>query len=366
MSYQNNNFEIRLATPSDDAEILAILEESSMPGAIQLLYTRRPSPWHSFQGEGKETGVLICCDKKKNRIVSLGVFVIKEMYINQDTCRVAYLFGLRSLQEYRLKFPLREGYEFLRELLQAKDVEFIFTSILEKNTNIIRLFSKKRLGLPIYKKLFTYSTLCLNQKKVLKAAQNKNNIRLAKMNDAEDVFQFIQKNGCCWDGFPKFEMSELLNSKSEKYILNFYISFDQNNKIIGIMNLCNKNNEKQYIVTGYNWQIRVYNCLRNILPLQGFPRFPQIKQSVEVYYIAYWLLSKFDKVMFIDLIAFICSQKKQIPFLLIGMPIDNPYYKDLHRLSYLNYKSNICQVIWENMNPQRIAAGPYYLECSSL
>ena len=88
MSYQSNQFEIRFATEKDDAELLAILEEGPMPGPIRLIYTRRPSPWLSFHREGQEVGILICRDKKNNCIVSLGVFAIKEMYINKIEKRI--------------------------------------------------------------------------------------------------------------------------------------------------------------------------------------------------------------------------------------------------------------------------------------
>jgi hypothetical protein len=366
MSYQNSQFEIRFATENDDAELLAILEESPMPGSIQLLYTRRPSPWRSFHREGQEVGIMICRDKNMNCIVSLGVYAIKEMYINQEVRRVAYLFSLRSLQKYRLKFPLREGYEFLREQVQKQNVAFIFTSIIEKNTYSIKLFSKKHIELPVYQNIFSYSTLCLNQSKVINKAQNKNKIRQATIDDAEDVCQFILTSGCQLNGYPKIDKSDLLNSSSQKYILNFYLCRNQDNKIEGIMSLCNPHSDKQYIVVNYSWQIKVYNFIRNFLPIEKLPKFPRLNQSVEYAFIAHWLLSKVDNQMLVDLISFICINKRPIPFLLIGLPTTSPYYEMLNQLSYFNYKSNIYQVKWENMPEQTVPVAPYYLECYSL
>lgn len=365
MNYQSNRFEICLATEKDDPELLLLLEEVEMPGDIRIIYTRRPSPIQSFNHEGNLVSILICRDLKEKCIVCLGAFAIRTIYLNGQESKVAYLFGLRSLKRYKLRFPIKSGYEFLKNQL-PHSVDFIYTSILENNFGAINLFTKNHLAMPKYQKLFTYTTLCLNQRKIIKSAPKKNIIRQASIDDAERVYQYFQSNCRKINGFPALEKSDLLDINSDVYIGQFFISFNQNHAINGLMRVLNSNNYKQYIITGYSWKMKVYQAIRTILPFNRFPLFPKIGQHFDISFIANWVLEHYNEDLLIDFLAFICNQKVKIPFLIFGLPMENPYFKIISRLSYINIRSGIYQVSWEDRKVQTQFKPPFYLECSAL
>ena len=107
------------ATPSDGKEILRILESSAAKGSIELIYTRRPDAYKSYMKDDKEARVFISRDGE--RAIGTCAELIREVYIDGEICRIAYVCGLKKDAEY--DGGVGFGARFIKDL-QQNDIDF--------------------------------------------------------------------------------------------------------------------------------------------------------------------------------------------------------------------------------------------------
>ena len=77
------------AKPEDGREISRILDASTCNGLIDLLYTRRPDAYASYQKEPGEARVF--ARKKDGAVVSTCAELVRDVYVGGEACKAAYI-----------------------------------------------------------------------------------------------------------------------------------------------------------------------------------------------------------------------------------------------------------------------------------
>lgn len=146
-----------LATPADDADIRALLRESPMEGAFRVGFTREPTYFTCPSPAGLEERTLVA--RRAGRLVSIGAWSEREVWLNGSRATTGYLHGLRMARDAAESMRiLREGYGALAECLRDSLAAFWFTSIDAANTRARRVLESRASGLPRYTKLADYRT----------------------------------------------------------------------------------------------------------------------------------------------------------------------------------------------------------------
>ncbi len=82
------------AEPKDGERILEILECSPAKGSIELLYTRRPDAYISYQKECEEAFVYVA--KEDEKVVATVAELTRRVYIGGENKKAAYICGLKK------------------------------------------------------------------------------------------------------------------------------------------------------------------------------------------------------------------------------------------------------------------------------
>lgn len=149
-----------MAAESDDAELRALVREVPMRGEWQMGIAREPSFFACPQPAGIEERVLLA--RLEGRLVSVGSWSLRDVWLGGDRARVGYLHGLRMAEGTSGSIRvLRDGYRRLALESGAESLAAWFTSVDAGNQRARRLFESRLSGLPRYEPIARYQTRVL-------------------------------------------------------------------------------------------------------------------------------------------------------------------------------------------------------------
>jgi hypothetical protein len=103
--------------------------------------------------------------RERGDVVCVGSCVTRDLFVNGDPRRVAYLGGLRLAATHAGRSDiLRRGYQLFHELQQDDPADFYFTSIASDNVRARAFLERSAPGLPKYEFLSEYATLLIRSK----------------------------------------------------------------------------------------------------------------------------------------------------------------------------------------------------------
>jgi hypothetical protein len=148
-----------LATDADDAELRALLRRSVVPGAVRVAFTREPRYRDGEALCGAVERTIIA--RADAQLVALGRCSVRSVHRNGVAGPIGYLSELRTLPAAPHGAQvLRDGYDFLRDMLHDVEMDGCVTSIATDNAHARRVLEcGHRFGLPRYTFLADLVTL---------------------------------------------------------------------------------------------------------------------------------------------------------------------------------------------------------------
>ncbi len=123
MNFPSNRYRVELVGSADSGDLLEILEQEEFPGAISLLYTRRPDPFRSLNKDGEEVHIVGVREMSSGSIIGFGACSINTLYINGQATPVAYLSTLRLRKEFRnQRVPLIQCYRRMLDIISERNI----------------------------------------------------------------------------------------------------------------------------------------------------------------------------------------------------------------------------------------------------
>ncbi len=365
MKILNDRYVFDFAIKEDNEQILKILEENDFTGKISILYTRRPDAYSSFMAEGKEVLFITCKDiKNHNAIVGFGACSINECFVNGEKQEVGYLFGLRSSKEYLKKINfLHHSYDYLKEILENRNIKYFYTTILEENYAARKLLEKERKYMPKYEYVCDYIVYSVKTKQKVK--QNEYDLINCTDKDINDILIFYHKNGKKLNFFPLIDV-EIIKKIG---INNFYFLKDKEKKILCCGAVWDQKNYKQHIIKNYSKIFKYVQFFSFLFPLFGYPSLPKIDNILNYYTISYFCVENNDPDLFQLFIKEISKKYSEYSFFITGLSDQNFLNKSFEKIPKINYKSRIYLVNWEkkeNIKETLDKNYPIYLECGML
>lgn len=145
------------ATAADDGEIRALLRDVPMQGALRIGFGREPSFFANRAPAGNEEHTLVA--RRDGRLISVGSWSEREVWLHGKRQRVGYLHGLRMAPDTAGSMRvLRDGYAALARETAGSQAVGWFTSIDASNTRARRVLESRASGLPRYERIVDYLT----------------------------------------------------------------------------------------------------------------------------------------------------------------------------------------------------------------
>jgi len=258
------------AEAHDGERILEILECSPAKGSIELLYTRRPNAYISYQMESGDAEVFVVKDGE--RIIGTAAEIIRDVYIGGEERRLCYICGLKKDIHY--DGTVNWGKVFIRKLIR-EDIDCYFCSIISDNKSAQQLFEKKRLHTLNHNFLQNYTTYMLAPNFRFRTSKKGCAFRQAQNSDEHELLEFLNREGRNKDFFPVIRS---ISQFSRLDISNFYILRDEHG-IAAVGALWNQSAYRQYIVKKYRG---ILNCARLFNPLLKLLGYIQLPKENEV------------------------------------------------------------------------------------
>lgn len=345
--------------PEDGQEILRILESSAAKGSIELIYTRRPDAYASYQKEPGEARVFVTRDG--DRLVGTAAELIRSVYIGGEIRKAAYLCGLKKDADYDGSVGF--GPDLLRTM-HREDIDFYYCSVVEENRRVQRMFEKKRRILAM-EALCTYTTFIISPRVRVQAPKHAFTLRQATPEDWPRLMAFYGEEGRKKDLFPVLDTATLWEGLRAE---SFFMLLD-GDEIVAAAALWNQTAYKQYIVKRYSGLMKRARMLNPLLSALGYIRLPKEDQPLDFPTLAFFLSQGDDQALYrIFLREILPVIREDYGMFVIGLPEHHTAMRIFQRLPHISFDTRLYSVTfpWSKQTYSRVTAENIFPECALL
>ncbi len=343
------------ATRDDDEDLRRLLRDTPMAGRIGVAFTREPDYFSAAEVEGEHVDVAIARDTASNNVVGFGTRAEKKCFLNGDEETIGYLSGLRLQPAYRNGMLVARGYQLMKQFHQERPVSLYITTIIEDNDLAKSVLTSGKAGLPAYRDLGLYHTLSIRPPRSLRPhVPDGINIRRGRVEDADEIANFLQAEGRHRQFYPVYQKAHLLNEGGLLRALScqdLVLAFE-NERLVGTIALWQQKRFKQSIISGYNRQTAVVRPLYNLLAsINGKPGLP--RQGARINYLTLALLAVQDNdanifEALLRCALFYAKQTRRLHSIMIGFHELDPLLAVAAKLPHIDYRSRLYGVFWED------------------
>lgn len=267
--------QFRLADPSHEPQLRALLRQDEMPGWVRLRFEREPDYFHAAATQGGVHQTIVALDG--DTVLGAGSRAIREMWIDGAPRHFGYLGGLRSRPEARRHTGLARGYAFLRRLHEDGLTRGYLTTVIDANNAVRELLTSGRAGLPDYRDLgvlHTYSLAARQRRERLRRGEVA--VAQAAAEAWSEIVAFLAEHGPRRQFFPVVRTEDLGTPLWRGLqATDFFVARDRSGRVLGTLASWDQTSFKQTRVTGYHAWLRATRPLVNVgLRAAGLPRLP--------------------------------------------------------------------------------------------
>ena len=371
MNFPSNRYRVELVGSADSGDLLEILEQEEFPGAISLLYTRRPDPFRSLNKDGEEVHIVGVREMSSGSIIGFGACSINTLYINGQATPVAYLSTLRLRKEFRnQRVPLIQCYRRMLDIISERNIHTVYTTILEDNQTAQQFLEKNRPSMPQYRRLGGYEVAVIKtSKKKPPASPFTSRFGDASRDDVDTLLRLFSDTGAFQNLFPVITRTQLVSTESTLHIRNFLLLFDSDGTLVASGLPWNQQSYKQYVVQAYSGNMLRLRLLSKLFPFFGYPSLPAEGSILDFHTLSFWCVKNNDPSIARGLIQHCAYTTRSHAYFLVGIASDNHLAAGIKKFPHILYRSIIYQVFdrkFSPMEPPTLNAQSLYLECGRL
>lgn len=348
-----------LAHAEDGAEMLRLLESSAAQGSIELIYTRRPDAYASYQREAGESRVFVT--RKDERIVGTCAELIREVYIGGEPAKAAYICGLKKDPEYGGTVGFSGGF---RKALVREDIDYYFCSVVSDNNKVHDMFQRKNPWMHM-SALQEYTTYILTPRFTYKTKKEGYRFRQAMSSDKATLLAFLEREGKKKDLFPVIRDIDQFHGLS---VEDFYM-LEYAGEIVAAAALWNQTDYKQYVVKKYGRIMRLARFFNPVLSLLGYMKLPKENENLDFPMLAFFLSKDDSLEHYKRFLSGIHQEiKKSYEIYVIGMPKNHFAREVFDKLPSIHFDTTLYSMQFKNAKENMLEpdSNKLYPECSLL
>lgn len=275
----------RLATPTDDADLRALLRENAMPGWIHMALTREPDFFAGSQLFGTEQAI-IAREQTAHQAVGMCTYARQPVHCNGQSAELGYLGGLRIAHAWRQRLRIvRQGFEAVRNLCDQPPAPLCYTAIATDNLPARRLLEAHIRGLPRYTALNDMVTM------VLPAARGKHHGLWQALDKRDAASHRALHTLCNWHNAQAcaYQFSPVLQADWVRNSAATFYTVTRQGRLLACMALWDQRTCRQARALHYRWPLGWARPIHNAWArLAKRPALPRAGEALAHSFMAFW------------------------------------------------------------------------------
>lgn len=372
---RSRRLSFELVDAGNEWEIRRLLQETVIPGWIELAYEREPDYLLGCGAEGPLQQTVIARDIRDGSVVGSFSRSVRMAYVNGEARQLGYLGLLRLARQYRGRIAyLRDGYEACRRYLHSDGATpYYLTSIINDNHVARRVLTAGVPGLPVYRPLDQFVTLALTGRYSLRRPTPQLTLEPADASCLPEVAQFLARQYRLFQCAPVWQASELATvARTPGLQATDFLLARRGSELAGCAALWDQGGYKQHVVRGYAPALQRWRGLINRgAPLLALPRLPDPGQPLRQASLSHFAVRDNDPDVAVALVSALLREAhaRRIPLVTLGLSEANPVLPAIRkRFRHLDYPSTLYLVYWPDgeHEAQAVRPGPAHVEMATL
>ena len=319
--------QIRLATPKDNEQLIALTASSGMSGEVALRIDRQPDFFRLLEMRGK-SNVFVALDGPMI-VGSLSVSQ-QQVYLGGEIHPLLYIGDLKIAKGYRNKGLGGQLCDEMANYATSIDADLAFLNVAKGNNKPFSFF-KNRPGFPDFTNIGVFNIHQLIGKKQ-KRQLISNPIKSVEVTDELLAFFNVQH--------AKYELGNVITK--EMLVGSELFSIQEGNMIVAAMCLTDTMHVKQNVVTQMSWSMKILlKAINHISEVAGISKMPALQTPVRLLYIKYLAVDQQDKKMVLAMInhARNIAYERSYSFASISLHEKDPLNRSIKGLLNLTFNS---------------------------
>jgi hypothetical protein len=343
-------FQIDLATPTDDPAIRRLCRREPMPGNITVTYEREPDFLFGCRVTGTDFQVLVAREQRDGEVVGVACRSTRELFINGVTQRIGYLGQLRIDQRFRGRWLVSRGFSLLKQLHERDPLPAYLVSIVKGNQVAEEILVRKpRKSFPSFHPVADFSTLAISLGHAKPTLSGALDILSASAEGVGELVRFLQSQGARRQFFPVWSENSLRKLTSLGLRIEDLRVARRNGEIIGVAGLWDQSAYKQTVVQGYSGWLKAAAPLYNLTaPWIGHAALPRPGAKVGSVYAAFVCIANDEAQVFSALLRelYNLAHSRGFDYLMLGLDVRDPLLPIAKKYAHVLYASRLYLAEW--------------------
>jgi hypothetical protein len=343
--------QFRLADPSHEPQLRALLRQDDMPGWVRLRFEREPDYFHAAATQGGFHQTIVALDG--DTVVGTGSRAIRELWIDGTPQHFGYLGGLRSRPEARGHTGLARGYAFLKRLHDDGLTRGYLTTVIDANSTVRELLTSGRAGLPNYRDLGVFHTYSLAARRRTDRLRGSYiAVGRAAAEEWPEIVAFLAEHAPRRQFFPVVRTEDLGTPLWRGLrATDFFVARDRDGRVLGTLASWDQSSFKQTRVTGYPAWLRATRPLVNVgLRAAGLPRLPRAGALLQTRFLCLICIRDDAPGVLGALLDHACAHAADqgADQVCLGLHERDPLTREMDGRRALRYTSRVYHVSWDD------------------
>ena len=328
------NLEFEVASASDSAGILALLEKCSAKGPARIVYTRRPDAYASYQREAPDTRVFVW--RNDSNVAGVVAALTRDYHIGDQVLRGTYIGGLKKDPDEKTRLDLASAFGTVADT----GADFVYCSVVTANLGIVQAFQTGRRVPAAVRALGGMTTMliqsgghgCVRPGRIFRQAGESDELSLREFYDRLAGTVGLFPTGVPWKQSAGLDMGD------------FYVSTSHDGRVLAAGALWDQTDYRQYIVDAYGWQLKLARALNPVISLLGYPSLPRPKAVVAMPMACFLMAEPGEEE---PIVAGLIRASRDLGYaqMIAGHAHSSPFHAVLSARRHISYESVIYQVL---------------------
>jgi len=352
-------YEYSLVSLSDCKKYGDILSKTEISGQLTLSFKRVPNFLDSLSRQFDYHETIKASYGKE--MIGFATVSSQRLLINGLGTEVGHISNLLIDQRWRKKGVLKNAQPFLRLLIQKKQLDLFYITVMGNNRIAKDLISSGKSYLPKFYDLGEINTYIIQIRKY-----NRNSILdIAHPLKSElpltvDFINTVSANK---------ELSPVCEMKDDLKAENCYTA-KLKGETVGAFFINNQSDFRRISVLNYNFVMKVYNFFNDVLSIFGFcKKMPTSGSIVPIVYIRHLAIKDNNPHILAQMLKSVSYDLRNSPYLymVFGLHEADSLNKAIKGLTKISYKSRIFMTSWSGDKlVEKINKNNIYIDLSFL